>query len=419
MSTLFYKFFLALYSLGIRLSAPSNPKARLWLNGRKDWRRMLAQDLQQGERRIWIHCSSLGEFEQGRPLIEMLRAQYPGYKIVLTFFSPSGYEPRKNYEGADYILYLPMDGPANARDFITAINPSLAIFVKYEFWHYYLHQLRKRGIPTILVSAAFRSSQSFFQWHGGFFRSMLHCFSHIHVQDEHSSRLLRSIGISGNVSISGDTRYDRVAAIRAGITAIPEAEAFKGDGSVLIAGSTWPGDEAILHQALTTLPPHWKLIIAPHEIDAPHIAQLRQLFGTDAVLFSVLRMEPAQAAKRVLIIDNMGMLSSLYAYGEIAWVGGGFETGGIHNTLEPAVFGLPIIMGPTYRKFVEAVKLVDLGAAFAVHESADALTLLQKLSLSHDTRREVNEKLQSFMTRETGAAQRILHQVASAGYLAK
>ncbi len=411
MSLLLYNLSLRVYRLGIGLSARSNEKAKQWVAGRRDWRAHIAQRLQPGENRIWIHCSSLGEFEQGRPLIELLRQQYPGYKIVLTFFSPSGYEPRKSYDGADYIFYLPMDSAANARDFIGAIQPALAIFVKYEFWYYYLRELKRRHTAILLVSAAFRSSQPFFQWHGSLFRDMLRCFTHLHVQDAASAELLKSIGFNNSVSVTGDTRYDRVAAIRTGIRDIPEVADFKGDSRILIAGSSWPEDEAILHKCLATLPAGWKLIIAPHEIDANHINQVKALFGNDCVTFSVLHMERAQAARRVLIIDNMGMLSSLYAYGDIAWVGGGFNSGGIHNTLEPAIFGLPIVMGPVYKKFVEAVKLVELGAAFPVQNSAEGLTLVSNLAANNEHRTAIREKLDSFMTRETGAAQRILQQI--------
>lgn len=411
MSLLLYNLSLRLYRFGIGVSSLSNEKAKQWIAGRRGWRKNLSQKLQPVERRIWIHCSSLGEFEQGRPLIELIKQRYPDYKIVLTFFSPSGYEPRKDYDGADYVFYLPMDSPDNARDFIASVQPALAIFVKYEFWYHYLNELKNKNVPTLLVSAAFRASQPFFQWQGGLFRKMLHCFAHLHVQDAASAELLRSIEISGNVSITGDTRYDRVAAIKAGIREIPEAEDFKGNCRILIAGSSWPEDENILRKCLDTLPADWKLIIAPHEIDEAHINQLKDLFGNDAVTFSVLRMERAQASRRVLIIDNMGMLSSLYTYGDIAWVGGGFRKGGIHNTLEPAVFGIPIIMGPVYKKFVEAVKLVDLGAAFPVADAEEGLNLITQLITDETRRKDIRQKLEDFMSRETGAAERILAQV--------
>lgn len=410
MSLLLYNISLRLYRLAVGVSSLTNGKAKKWIAGRRDWRNNIAGKLQTNERRIWIHCSSLGEFEQGRPLIELIRQKHPDYKIVLTFFSPSGYEPRKDYDGADYVFYLPMDSAANARDFVASVQPALAIFVKYEFWYHYLNELKNKNVPTLLVSAAFRASQPFFQWQGGLFRKMLHCFTHLHVQDAASAELLRSIEISCNVSITGDTRYDRVAAIKAGIREIPEAEDFKGNCKILIAGSSWPEDENILRKCLDTLPADWKLIIAPHEIDDAHINQLKDVFGNDAVTFSVLRMERAQAARRVLIIDNMGMLSSLYAYGDIAWVGGGFRKGGIHNTLEPAIFGTPIIMGPVYRKFVEAVKLVDQGAAFPVQDEAEGLSLISNLIADDNRRTGIRTKLEEFMSAETGATERILAQ---------
>lgn len=411
MSLLLYNLSLRLYRFGIGVSSLSNEKAKQWIAGRRNWRANLVDKLQKSEKRIWIHCSSLGEFEQGRPLIELIKQRYPDYKIVLTFFSPSGYEPRKNYDGANYVFYLPMDSAANAHDFIASVQPALAIFVKYEFWYHYLSELKKNNIPTLLVSAAFRANQPFFQRHGSLFRTMLHCFTHLHVQDAASAELLKSIAISQNVSVTGDTRYDRVAAIRAGIREIPEAADFKGDCKILIAGSSWPEDENILRKCLDTLPADWKLIIAPHEIDTAHINQLKSLFGNDVVTYSVLRMERAQSARRVLIIDNMGMLSSLYAYGDIAWVGGGFRKGGIHNTLEPAVFGTPIIMGPVYKKFVEAVKLVELGAAFPVADADEGLNLATQLIADETQRRNIHQKLEEFMSRETGAAERILAQV--------
>jgi len=410
---LLYNLFLVVYRLGIGISALYNHKAKLWVEGRKNWQQHLEATLKPGEKRIWIHCSSLGEFEQGRPLVELLKRQYPGYKIVITFFSPSGYEACKNYVHADYIFYLPLDSGANAHDFVTAVDPSLVIFVKYEFWHYYLTELKARHIPLLLVSAAFREEQVFFKryGYGNFFRNMLQCFTHIHVQDVTSAKLLESIGIKNNVSITGDTRYDRVTAIASGIRAIPEIEQFRGGNKILIAGSTWPGDENILHQCLPMLPAGWKMIIAPHEVDTKHIRQVQELFAYDAALFSTLATNPSQYDKRILIIDNIGMLSSLYAYGDIAWVGGGFQKGGIHNVLEPAIFGLPVVIGPVYQKFVEAVKLVSVGAVFPIEDAASARAILANLVNDAQQRQQIHTALRQFMTDNTGAAQHIADQV--------
>lgn len=415
-AVLIYNLFLVLYQFGVWVTSLSNDKAKRWIDGRKGWRKNMTAKLVTGEKRIWIHCSSLGEFEQGKPLIELLKEQYPTYKIVLTFFSPSGYEGCKNYNKANYIFYLPMDSATAARDFINITQPSLAVFVKYEFWHYYLNELKKRQIPTLLVSAAFRPEQAFFKWYGGFFRNMLQCYTHLHVQDGVSAKLLQAIGISNNVSVTGDTRYDRVTAISTNIKPIPEAEKFKSSNKILIAGSTWPEDENVLKDC--PLPAGWKLIIAPHEVDAKHIKQVQVLFEDDGVaLFSELSENTTLYDRKVLIIDNIGMLSSLYAYGDIAYVGGGFQKGGIHNVLEPAAFGIPVVIGPVYEKFVEATSLVKAKATFAVNDAAEARNLISKLTTDTSLRASIRETLQKFMRKKTGAAGKIMEQVKKDGLL--
>lgn len=411
---LLYNLFLAAYGFGVRLAALRNAKAAKWVAGRKDWRNVMAAVLPPDELRIWIHCSSLGEFEQGRPLIDQLRQQYPGYKVLLTFFSPSGYEVCNGQQVADYVFYLPIDGAANARDFIKIVQPKLVIFVKYEFWYHYLHRVHQQGIPLLLVSAAFRMQQPFFAAWGSFFRRMLGFYSHLHVQDNTSATLLRSIGIT-NVTVSGDTRYDRVKAIAARLRDIPDANRFKGQSKILIAGSTWPADEELLSIILPTLPADWKLIIAPHEIDTAHIQSIRQLFP-DHVCYSQLRETTGEHA-RVLIVDNIGLLSSLYAWGDVAWVGGGFARSGIHNTLEPAIFGLPILMGPVYQKFVEAVALVASGCAFPVGDEQKAADVLSALTQNDQHRNGIATKMKEFMANHTGAADRICSQIADAGWL--
>ena len=360
MSLLLYNIFLLLYRAGIGCYSLFNSKAKKWIEGRKQWPLKMIAALHPDEKRIWFHCSSLGEFEQGRPLIESLKQKYPQYKIVITFFSPSGYEVQKNYAGADYVFYMPLDNKRNAKRFIKLINPSLAVFVKYEFWYHYLEELHTKKIPTIIISAAFRKEQTFFSWYGKLFRSLLHCFNWIFVQDEQSKKLLEGIGFDKNVSVSGDTRYDRVSAIAKNKKDLPLAEKFKDNHKLLIAGSTWPDDEKILKACLSVLPDDWKLIIAPHEIDEAHIQSIQSLFINENVLYSSLIKNENSFDKKVLIIDNIGLLSSLFAYGEIAFIGGGFQKGGIHNVLEPAVFGFPVIFGPVFEKFVEAKKLAEL-----------------------------------------------------------
>ena len=346
MQLILYAVFCRFYKWGILLASPFNDKAKQWISGRKNWKKNQKLITLKGNHCIWIHCSSLGEFEQGRPLIEKLKQVYPNYKIVLTFFSPSGYEIQKNYPLADLVMYMPMDSPTHAKKFIEAIQPALAVFVKYEFWYYYLNQLHLQQIPTIIISAAFRENQLFFKWYGTFFRKMLHCFNYIFVQNEHSKKLLATIGITNNVIISGDTRYDRVAEIAQKTKRFDIVENFKGNGNIFIAGSTWQDDEALLSRFFTHLPTNWKLIIAPHEIHKAHIDEIQKLFGNNSVLFSEIKCGIKANEQRVLIIDNIGMLSSLYAYGDMAFVGGGFQKSGIHNILEPAIYGLPICFGP-------------------------------------------------------------------------
>lgn len=400
---LIYQLFLFLYRSGIHIAARFNPKAALWGNGRKGLLAHIKATVLPDERHIWMHCASLGEFEQGRPVLEAFRLQYPGHKIVLTFFSPSGYEVRKDYDGADHVFYLPMDGRRAASQFLDAIDPELVVFVKYEFWYYYLNEIKKRQIPALLISAAFRKDQAFFKWYGGFFRQILRSFSYLLVQDDASKTLLAGIGIRENVQVAGDTRFDRVAAIAQHAKVLPEIAAFRGDHQLLIAGSTWPADEQALKQALAALPANWKVVIAPHEIDKAHISQVQALFGEAAVLYSQWKTVAVPDAVRVLIIDNIGMLSSLYRYGDIAFVGGGFNKSGIHNVLEPAVFGTPVIIGPVYKKFVEALLLVDNGYAFVAPDIPFFQRHLMELVNTTSYRMEIRERLLLFMKQHMGA----------------
>ena len=406
-----YNLFLFLYYLVIRVYALFNNKAKKWIKGRQNWEQHLNNTLGNGEKRIWIHCSSMGEFEQAKPIIEALRIQYPGYKIAVTFFSPSGYEACKNNALADYIFYLPHDSRRNAERFISVINPSLALFVKYEFWYYYLVQLKKQRIPTALVSGAFRQEQPFFKWYGGIFREMLESFNVYFLQDEASKEMLNKIGIDKNILISGDTRYDRVAEIAKNVTRIEAIEKFKGNNKILIAGSTWPGDESVLKDSLGVVPNDWKIIIVPHEIGEAHIRKLQHLFDNEPVLFSDLDAENTGQDKKILIINNIGMLSRLFAYGDIAFIGGGFQKGGIHNILEPAVFGVPVVFGPIFEKFVEAKKLVELGYVFPVSDAAGAKEIFEKLITNEQFRLTVGVWLSTFITTHTGATKMIIDEI--------
>jgi 3-deoxy-D-manno-octulosonic-acid transferase len=371
-----YRLAIGAYALAIRVASLFNNKAKLFIDGRKDLLQKIEQALAGEIRpRIWMHCSSLGEFEQGRPVLEALRIQYPGYAIILTFFSPSGYEVRKNYEGADHIFYLPIDTSAHARRFLDVVKPSLCLFVKYEFWYYYLSNIAARHIPLILISAVFRKDQVFFKWYGGLQRSILKCFSHLFVQDADSVQLLQSISIT-NVSVIGDTRFDRVIEAVSEHTDLPIVTSFSEGHKILVAGSTWKEDEEMLHKALSLLPKDWKLILVPHEVDSPHIAAIEKRYTGHIIKWSQWR-EGTDA--RVLLVDKVGLLLKLYRYGHAAWIGGGFGKEGVHNVLEAAVYGIPCFYGPIFHQFIEATALIEKGGAFTISTPADLATSLEEL----------------------------------------
>ncbi|RZJ97942.1 MAG: 3-deoxy-D-manno-octulosonic acid transferase, partial [Flavobacterium sp.] len=327
----------------------------------------IAEKVNPAGENIWFHFASLGEFEQGRPVLEKLRQLHPQKKIIITFFSPSGYEIRKNYSLADAIFYLPLDTKKNAKRFIEIVNPEMAIFTKYEFWYYYFNELKRKEIPLYIISGIFRKEQIFFKRYGGFYRNILKCVSHFFVQNEESTLLLKSININ-NTTISGDTRFDRVYENAKNPKHIPEIDFFCGDSPILICGSTWPDDEKLIAE-LPAKYPDWKFIIAPHEVHESHIQIIESLFP-ETVRFSELKSKRTTDSS-ILIIDNIGMLSALYQYGRFAYIGGGFGAG-IHNTLEAAAFGLPVIFGPKFSKFQEAKDLIEIGAAKSI-SSADEL----------------------------------------------
>jgi 3-deoxy-D-manno-octulosonic-acid transferase len=368
--------------LGIGISALYNDKTKLWIAGRRNWRQQIADKLGANEKRIWIHCSSLGEFEQGRPLIESVKKQYPDYKIVLTFFSPSGYEHCKNYTTADYIFYLPMDGKSAAKDFITLINPSLVLFVKYEFWLNYLLALHQKGTPTLLVSGIFRPTQPFFQWYGTLWRQMLGAFTHFFVQNEASAQLLSQLGFK-NVTIAGDTRIDRVLKIVQEAQPISIAAQFKTSTEypIMIVGSSWEADEKVYLPVFQKKEfQHFKTIIAPHSLSPASIQKLEQPIAQFSKSIRYSQADGVDVAPySTLIIDNIGMLNQLYQYGHIAYIGGGFGKA-IHNVLEPAAWGLPVIFGPKHKKFEEALQLVKLGGAFDIENQDDLERVLKYLA---------------------------------------
>jgi len=400
----FYSLGIVLYGLIIRLGSLWHLKARLWVNGRKNLLQKIEEDL-NGEFGpcIWIHSASLGEFEQGRPLIEKLKEEYKDLRIILTFFSPSGYEIRKDYPLVDHVYYLPEDTPANARQLVKLIQPTLAIFIKYEYWYNYMNELNKTQTPLIFISSIFRPSQPFFKFYGGWFLKHLSNTTHFFVQNEASVKLLISHGIS-QVSLSGDTRFDRVAEIASKVEPNAMVENFKANHSLLLAGSSWPEDEQLI-QALALSKPTLKIIIAPHLIDENHIQQIESLFP-NAVRYSQMHDQDPYSLQ-VLIIDNMGMLSSLYQYADLAFIGGGFGAG-IHNTLEAATFGMPIFIGPNYHKFQEAKDLKDIGVLQVADNQQALLEMVNQLLQTDSDLEYLSQRSKCYVQDHTGATEAIL-----------
>jgi 3-deoxy-D-manno-octulosonic-acid transferase len=400
-----------LYNIGIvlliwlaRIASPFNAKARLWINGRKDWFEILKQKISSQERYVWMHCASLGEFEQGRPVIEAIKKEKPHVKIVLTFFSPSGYEARKNYPMADIICYLPPDTPGNAEKFIRMVDPAVVIFVKYEFWHNYLTVLGKKKVPLYLISGIFSSDQLFFKWYGLFFRRMLDNFTWFFVQNQKSLELLGTIRLN-NVTVAGDTRFDRVAEISGNAKYITQLEQFRGNERLLLAGSSWRQDEEIISEYISRFPYRMKWIFAPHEIDSGNIERLIKLIRVKCVRFSRFAANDADA--RVLIIDNIGMLSSAYRYAYIAVIGGGFGKG-IHNILEPACWGIPVLFGPNYKKFHEAVELIKLGGAFSFKNYSSFEGIIERLLSDETIYKQSAGIAWKYVRENTGATDKIM-----------
>jgi 3-deoxy-D-manno-octulosonic-acid transferase len=450
-----------LYRLGVAVVSPWNPKAKLWLAGRRDVleKLQLAVGSQQSvvssrqlavphsllttttsrlptanRQLIWFHCASLGEFEQGRPLLEAIKEQYPGYRILLTFFSPSGYEIRKNYSGADYISYLPIDSRSNANQLLDIIQPALVIWVKYDYWHFYLSAIRKRNIPLLLISGIFREDQPFFKWYGSFHRNMLSCFTHLFVQTGDSKKLLGTIGYSGDITVNGDTRFDRVITIAEQFQPIPAIEAFINNAPVIVAGSTWSEDEEELDHYANTHP-GIKFIIAPHEIDEEHLKDIEKLFHY-TVRYSQLAvgsLQPAESSQQlavdsqessefpipnsqfpipnVLIIDNIGLLARLYKYATIAYVGGGFGYDGVHNVLEAAVYGKPVVFGPEYEKYAEAIGLEDSGGAFSIENVLELEERLNVLLENKETYTAACIAARKFVYDHKGATGKVLEYI--------
>ncbi|MBN2481516.1 MAG: 3-deoxy-D-manno-octulosonic acid transferase [Bacteroidales bacterium] len=406
----------ALYVISIHLIyiitglfAIFKPKARLWIEGRRNWKRKLNDRFPANDDTIWFHAASLGEFEQGKPLIEKIRQRYPQYKILLTFYSPSGYEVRKHFSGADYITYLPSDTYRNARYFIEKINPAIVFFIKYEFWYFYLKILHSKNIPVYLISGIFRKDQIFFRRYGGWFRKMLYFFRHLFVQQQESLTLLKKIGID-HATISGDTRFDTVSAAASSVQPVEPVSRFLNGHPCMVAGSTWPEDEKVLLRIFNKQDVRLKLIIAPHEIHAVHIQNIISRLEKNCILYSRAEASDGIDDNQVLIIDNIGLLLPIYRYATIGYVGGGFGKG-IHNILEPAAFGIPVIFGPNYQKFNEAIELIRLGGAFHIDKTSELEHLIIKLLSDTDFYKNSSAIAKDYVKSRTGATEHIIGHV--------
>ncbi|WP_439185275.1 3-deoxy-D-manno-octulosonic acid transferase [Carboxylicivirga taeanensis] len=405
--TFLYNIGIAAYSLLLFLVAPFNQKAKLLRSGRKETTKRL-KELQLEGKVIWIHAASLGEFEQGRPIIEAVKEKYPSYKVVLTFFSPSGYEVRKSFALADHVLYLPADTKRNARQFIDAIQPEKVFFIKYEFWRHFLNELSKRNIPVYGVSMIFRKEQAFFKNYGGWFRKMLLAFKKFYVQDETSGDLLQQIGLD-NYAVAGDTRFDRVRAIAQESKNFELIEQFVGHTQkVIVAGSSWAPDEDILLNYIHNVNRDVKLIIAPHEIHAEHIRQIEAKLKVPYFKYTSAEDRPDDA--RVLIIDTIGMLSSIYKYGQVAYIGGGFGVG-IHNTLEAATYGMPVFFGPNYQKFKEARDLIAVQGGYTIKTGDEFNERVEQLWSDERALAAASNSAKTYVEKMCGATKMIMEEV--------
>jgi len=402
---LLYNIAIRLYYLFILFASLFNKKARFWIKGRKGLFKQIRSLIDHNTKLIWFHCSSLGEFEQGRPVIEKIREELPERKILLTFFSPSGYEIRKNYPGADYIFYLPLDTRKNAKKFLNLTSPEIVFFIKYEYWYHYLSILKKRNINTFLISGKFRPDQIFFRKYGKWFREMLRLFNHFFIQDDESASLLKSIGIE-NFTVSGDTRFDRVFAIAQKVSDFALIRNFTAGHQVLIAGSTWPEDEKIIARFINENKHGLKFIIVPHEIHERNIRILLEMIQLKTIRYTSADQKEIHNTD-VMIIDTIGILSSIYQYGSITYIGGGFGKG-IHNTLEAAIFNMPVIFGPNYKKFREAVGLISHHGGFSVNDYQSFSETITRLISNKNLLNTAGENARTYVMSGLGATNKII-----------
>ncbi len=408
-----YSLIIHLYAFVVELIAPFHKKARLIRLGQWKTNSILRNKIDRNAKYIWFHAASLGEFEQGRPLIEKIKTEHPDYKILLTFFSPSGYEVRKNYDGADVICYLPFDTPYRVHKFLNLANPAIAIFIKYEFWANYLKELKRRDIPVYIISAIFRPQQVFFKWYASSYRKILTCFDRLFVQDEYSRDLLATYGIT-NVTVAGDTRFDRVLDVQRKSRKIEVIQNFinhpEGEKqTVLVAGSSWPQDEELFVEYFNEHP-ELKLIIAPHEIHKEHLLGISALLKRKSIRLSEATSGESLAGVDCIIVDSFGLLSSIYRYGDIAYIGGGFGAG-IHNILEAAVYGIPVIFGPKFQKFKEARDLLALGGAFTISDKDSFDSRMNDLLSYPELRIEAGKLAGEFVSGHAGVTERILNEI--------
>lgn len=409
-----YNIFLVAYSLMIRIVSLGNAKAKLWINGRRNLFQQIESGYNPGNaKKVWMHCASLGEFEQGRPVLKKLLEVYPGLSVVITFFSPSGYEIAKNDKDFKQVFYLPMDSASHARKLLNLLKPDVVLWIKYEYWYYYLSEIKSRNIPLLLVSGVYQTRQPFFKWYGSFYRNMLHCFTHFFVQNTDSKNLLEKLIAKENITISGDTRCDRVISIAENFTDILPIKNFCGNDVVIVAGSTWEDDEAEWTHFVKKHP-HIKFIFAPHEIDPENLHDVKKEFE-GSVLYSEWNsqwsMVNSQSSVNCIIIDNIGMLSRLYQYATIAYIGGGFGYDGLHNVLEAAVYGKPVIFGPEYEKNFEATDLIDCSGAISISNALELEKVVNQLLANEEELKNRGIAAKEYVYKNAGATKKIVDYI--------
>ncbi|WP_291119541.1 3-deoxy-D-manno-octulosonic acid transferase [Flavobacterium sp. UBA6135] len=407
-----YSFLVSIAGFFLKIVALFNPKMKLFVDGRKSVFETLSKNISNSDKTIWFHAASLGEFEQGLPVMEKIKVHFPNHKLVVTFFSPSGYEVRKNNTIADVTVYLPLDTKQNAKHFLDSVHPELVFFIKYEFWPNYLNELKNRKISTYLISGIFRENQAFFKWYGGFYRKALNSFDYFFVQNESSKKLVQQLGFQ-NVSVSGDTRFDRVVSILERENHLDFIEKFKNNTLTIVIGSSWPKDEELLVNFINQSSENIKFIIAPHNIKSEQIQGLQKSLSKKCILFSDIASGRHLSINEhdVFIIDTIGVLTKIYSYADIAYVGGGFGNPGVHNLLEPATFGVPIVIGPNYSHFAEATALVNIEGCISVSNQNELNDAFLNLISNDDIRHEKGHISSTFVQMNKGATDKIVSHI--------